>query len=123
MKTTRLHQVAARTNDLGASVAFYTDQLGATHISSFDPPGLAFFDLDGVRLLLEHGASPATLYLWVDDIDEAWADLVAKGVIFDQPPHAIHKDDDGLFGTAGETEWMAFFKDPGGNTLALATRK
>lgn len=123
MKTTRLHQVGARALDLAASTAFYTEVLGATHISSFEPPGLAFFDLDGVRLLLEKGASPATLYLWVDDIDDAFADLSAKGVTFAEPPHAIHRDDDGLFGKAGETEWMAFFEDPGGNTLALATRK
>lgn len=123
MKTTRLHQVGARALDLAASVSFYTDTLGASHISSFDPPGLAFFDLYGVRLLLEQGASPATLYLRVDDIDQAYADLVGKGVNFDGPPHAIHKDDEGLFGPAGETEWMAFFKDPGGNTLALAARK
>lgn len=123
MKTTRFHQVAGRLVDLEASVHFYRETLGARHIESFDPPGLAFFDMDGVRLLLEKGASPATLYLWVDDIDAAFEDLLASGVTFDGPPHAIHKDEDGLFGTAGETEWMAFFKDPGGNTLALATRR
>jgi hypothetical protein len=35
----------------------------------------------------------------------------------------IFRDDQGMFGDAGEEEWMAFFSDPSGNTLALATRK
>ena len=34
----------------------------------FDPPGLLFFDLDGVRLLLDVGAPTALLYLRVDDV-------------------------------------------------------
>jgi hypothetical protein len=34
----------------------------------------------------------------------------------------IHKDDAGTFGAPGESEWMAFFRDPSGNMLALAAR-
>ena len=32
-------------------------------------------------------------------------------------PHVIHRDD-----AAGTEEWMAFFEDPDGNTLALMSR-
>jgi hypothetical protein len=35
----------------------------------------------------------------------------------------IFPDDAGVFGAKGEEEWMAFFKDPAGNVLGLASRK
>jgi len=34
-----------------------------------------------------------------------------------------HRDDTGTFGMIGIEEWMAFFKDPDGNVLALASRR
>lgn len=122
----RLHQIAMTVADLDATEAFYRDVLEADFVARFDPPGLLFFDFDGVRVLFEAGESAghsSVLYLWVEDIDAAVARLQAKGVSFDGPPRAIHVDRDGTFGQAGETEWMAFFKDPSGNTLALATRR
>ena len=123
MELNKLHQVAIHAEDLEASRKFYEDVLGARHIASFDPPGLVFFDFSGVRLLLEKNASPGMVYFWVDDIDAATAELKAKGVTLEQEPHMIFPDSEGLFGPAGESEWMAFFKDPAGNTLALASRK
>ena len=122
----RLHQVAMTVADLDATEAFYRDVLEAELVARFDPPGLLFFDFDGVRVLFEAGENAghsSVLYVWVDDIDAAVAGLQAKGVSFDSPPQPIHVDKDGTFGQAGETEWMAFFKDPSGNTLALATRR
>ena len=118
-----LHQVAQKADDLDASVAFYRDVLGLRLIARFDPPGLAFFDLGGSRLLLERGAPPALLYLHVADLDAAVADLAAAGVELEQPPALVHRDDDGTFGAAGEEEWMAFLRDPAGNLIALATRR
>jgi len=123
MRVDRLHQIAAYARDLNEAISFYRDTLGARFIEKYDPPGLAFFDFSGVRLLLEKAASRATLYLWVDDIDAAYAELRSKGVQFNEPPHLIHRDDAGVFGKAGEEEWMAFFSDPSGNILVLATRK
>jgi hypothetical protein len=38
-------------------------------------------------------------------------------------PHLIHHDVDGTFGTAGQEEWMTFFLDPDGHSLALVARK
>lgn len=122
----RLHQVALAVSDLDAAERFYRDVLGARFVARFDPPGLVFFDFDGVRLLLERGAGAGkapVLYVWVDDLDAACAELKAKGVRFTAEPHAIHHDEAGTFGPAGETEWMAFFEDPAGNTLALAARR
>ena len=121
----KLHQIAMNVADLDAAEAFYRHVVGAHFVARFDPPGLLFFDFEGVRVLFEQGdgGHSSVLYLWVDDIDAAVANLEAKGVAFTAGPHPIHKDEDGTFGAAGETEWMAFFEDPSGNTLALATRR
>ena len=123
MQLSKLRQIALKAPDLDASVAFYRDVLGAAFIARFDPPGLAFFDFDGVRLLLERNASAGTLYFHVEDIDAGVAELSGRGVSIESGPVMIHRDDDGTFGPAGEEEWMAFFRDPAGNTLALAARK
>ena len=119
----RLHQVAQRATDLDRAVSFYQDVLGLTFIARFDPPGLAFFELGNTRLLLEDNAPPAVLYLAVDDIDAGYETLLARGVEFIGSPHLVHRDDAGQFGPAGAEEWMAFFKDPDGNTLALLERR
>lgn len=123
MRLAKLHQVAVRAPDLDAAIAFYRDVLGAAFVARFDPPGLAFFNFDGVRLLLDRNATAGTLYFHVEDIDAAVAELLERGLSIESGPVMIHRDEDGTFGPAGEEEWMAFFKDPGGNTLALATRR
>lgn len=123
MKLNRIHQIAVYAKDLEESVSFYRDRLGATFVQKFDPPGLAFFDFSGTRILLEPNGPKATLYFRVDDIEAAYDELKANGVTFIGEPHLIYRDDAGRFGVAGEEEWMAFFTDPAGNTLALATRK
>lgn len=123
MRLTRVHQVGANLVDLKETKAFYTDVLGARYIADFDPPGLLFFEFSGTRILFEKGNPPATLYFWVDDIDSAYATLVNRGVQFDSDPHLIHRDESGTFDIPGTEEWMAFFKDPGGNTIAIASRR
>ncbi len=123
MRISKLHQVAMNSRDLDETARFYGDVLGARFMGRFDPPGLLFFDLSGTRLLFEKGPAQSTLYFWVDDIDAAHRELAAKGVDFDSAPHRIHRDDAGQFGPAGAEEWMAFFKDPSGNTLALASQR
>jgi methylmalonyl-CoA/ethylmalonyl-CoA epimerase len=119
-----LHQVALRATDLDASIAFYRDVLGLRYIARFDPPGLAFFDLGGVRLLLEAGsAGEAVLYYTVPDLDAACDALRAAGAPVAHEPALVHRDDDGTFGAPGEEEWMAFAHDPSGNILGLAQRR
>jgi hypothetical protein len=58
----------------------------------------------------------STLYLRVDDIASAHAELVARGVEFQGAPHMIFRHADGM------EEWMAFFKDPDGRFLALMSQ-
>lgn len=123
--TGALRQVMVPVADLDRAVAFYRDVVGLRLIARFDPPGLAFFDLDGVRLLLERGPVPSgsVLYLAVDDVAAAVARLREAGVEITGEPHLIHRDDDGAFGEPGTEEWMAFVADSEGNTLGLAERR
>jgi len=123
MNLNQIRQISVYAKDLDEVITFYRDKLGAKFLQKFDPPGLVFFDFSGTRLLLEQNGPKATLYFTVDDIDAAYEELKTKGVDFLEGPHLIFRDDQGMFGDAGEEEWMAFFSDPSGNTLALATRK
>jgi methylmalonyl-CoA/ethylmalonyl-CoA epimerase len=123
MKLNRIHQIAIYAQDLEEAISFYRDTLGAHYLAKFDPPGLAFFDFAGVRLLLEKAAPKSTVYFWVDDIDAAYANLQSKGVEFTTEPQFVHRDDAGTFGKPGNEEWMAFFSDPSGNILALVTQR
>ena len=118
-----LQQIAQHADDLEIAVTFYRDVLGLRFVAMFDPPGLAFFDVDGTRLLLEKPAQPALLYFRVPDIQAGYEALKAHGVSFEGEPHMIFKDDAGQFGPAGEEEWMLFFRDPSNNLLALASRE
>lgn len=123
MKLARIYQIAIYARDLDEAIGFYRDTLGARYLEKYDPPGLAFIDFSGLRLLLEKNGPKSTLYFWVDDIDSAYAELREQGIEFYGAPQLIHRDESGTFGKPGEEEWMAFFTDPSGNVLALATRK
>ena len=110
-----ISQVALNVDDLEAAVAFYRDTLGIPLIAQAGPR-LAFFDCDGVRLMLSGNpgtaAAGCTLYFKVPDIDQRYAELQGRGVAFDGAPQVIHSADDYELR-------MAFFRDPAGNLLAI----
>src|SRR6478672_7665000 len=106
-----LVQIAQHADDLGRATSFYRDLLGSEPLATFDPPGLVFFDLGGVRLLLDRGAPSALHYLRVDDIDATVARLRGRGVQVDTEPHVIFGHEDDTLGPAGSEEWMAFVRD------------
>jgi predicted enzyme related to lactoylglutathione lyase len=114
-------QIAMTAKDLPRAVAFYRDRLGIRFLFQA-PPGLAFFDCGGVRLMLstpekpEHDHPGSVLYFKVADIHAAHRDLAGRGVEFEGLPHLIAKLPD-------HELWMAFFKDSEGNTLALMHEK
>ena len=123
VQLSKLHQVALSVDDLDRAVAFYRDTLGVPFIAKFDPPGLALFDMDGVRLMLSNveeanqERASAPLYFAVDDIEATHQALLANGVVFEHDPHRIHTHPDGV------EEWMAFFRDPDRHLLAIASRR
>ena len=123
MDVTDLRQVAQRVEDLGRAVAFYRDVVGLDLIAHLESPGLAFFDLNETRLLLEPSAPQALVYLGVNDVKATTERLRAHGVTIESEPHTIFVDTDGQFGPAGEAEEMAFFRDSEGNLVGLAGRR
>lgn len=120
--TVRLIQVAQHAQDLDRAAAFYAQLLDAQPTAVYDPPGLLFFDLDGVRLLLERGAPSSVLYLEVDDVGSTIRSLQDRGVEIIAEPHVIYHHADDSLGPAGTDEWMAFIKDTEGNTVGLVSR-
>jgi methylmalonyl-CoA/ethylmalonyl-CoA epimerase len=112
-------QVAQHADDLARARDFYSRLLGAQPAGFFDPPGLLFFQAGSVRLLLEHGAPSALLYLKVDDLEATVERLRAEGVQIIAEPELIFTHTDDRLGPAGTAERMAFFRDSEGNTVGL----
>lgn len=117
-----LVQVAQRATDLDRASAFYADLLGTAPTARFDPPGLLFFDLDGVRLLLDANAPSSLIYLRVDDVAATVERLRAQGVTVESEPHVIFSHEDDTLGPAGTDEWQAFVKDSEGNLVGLVAQ-
>jgi methylmalonyl-CoA/ethylmalonyl-CoA epimerase len=112
----RIGQIAITVTDVERSVAFYRGSLGMKLLFQA-PPNLAFFDCDGVRLMLSPSEGKgerfsSVVYFKVDDIAKTHEALSSKGVTFDRGPHMLAKMPD-------HDLWMAFFRDPDRNLLAL----
>ena len=111
-------QIAITVSDLERAVAFYRDTLGLP--SLFQVRGMAFFDCAGIRLMLaaeealdEPGERPSSvLYFKVPDLLAAARTLESRGARFDRLPHLVARMPD-------HDLWMAFFRDPDRNPLAL----
>jgi methylmalonyl-CoA/ethylmalonyl-CoA epimerase len=107
-------QIAVTVSDLDRSVAFYRDTLGIP--LRFQVPNLAFFDCAGVRLMLSAGTPSGSdafvVYFKVTEIQAAFAALEGRGAAIVRPPHLVAPMPD-------HDLWMAFFRDPDGNLLAL----
>ncbi len=116
-------QVAQKAEDLERASRFYADLLGAEPVATYDPPGLVFFDVGGLRLLLDRGAPSALHYLGVDDLEATVARLRGSGVAVEREPHVIFTHDDDTLGPAGTEEWMAFVRDPEGNLVGLVEQR
>ena len=113
-------QVSLSIRDVARAQRFYGEALGLPHVFTFGD--LAFFDAGGIRLYLhrkdEADWRPSSiLYFLVGDIHAAQEALSSLGVRFTGAPHVIYTDED-----TGVEEWMTFFEDGEGNTLALMAR-
>jgi len=108
-------QIGLTVTDLGRAVEFYRDKLGIRFL--FQAANMAFFDCGGVRLMLgpAEGSGESyrsTVYFKVDDMEAAAAELRMRGVAFERDPHLVARMPD-------HDLWMAFFRDPDNNVLAL----
>ncbi|SRR5690349_8624606 len=116
LSLSRIGQIAIVVKDVERSTAFYRDTLGMRFLFAF--PGLAFFDCDGVRIMLskpeakEFDHPSSTLYFRVADINAAYQTLRSRKVDFIDEPHIVARMTD-------YDLWMAFFRDPDANIFAL----
>jgi methylmalonyl-CoA/ethylmalonyl-CoA epimerase len=114
---TRLGQIAVNAKDVERAAAFYEDKLGLKLLFKA-PPGLAFFDCGGVRLMLNRAEKPeldhpsSILYFMVPDIQGACGRLKESGVQMEGEPHLIAR-------MPAHDLWMGHFYDSEGNLLAL----
>ena len=117
----KIAQIAVIVHDLERATAFYKDKLGMKHLFTV-PPKMAFFDCDGIRLMLgiperpEFDHPSSILYFKVDDINAAYEELAKRGVPFATKPALI---------APMETYdlWLAEFRDSEENIMALMCEK
>jgi len=111
-----ISQIGIPVIDINRAILFYKDLLELPLL--FNTDTMAFFDCDGVRLMLslpekeQFINASSVLYFQVDDITTSYKQLKERGVSFIDEPHLITK--------MGSIEtWMVFFYDTEGNTHAL----
>src|SRR5438477_12550418 len=116
LSLSRIGQIAIVVHDVERATAYYRDVLGMRF--RFAYPGLAFFDCDGVRLMLSKAEKPefdhpsSVLYFRVPDIQAAYQGLRARQVKLEDEPHIVARMPD-------HDLWMCFFRDPDENVFAL----
>jgi len=108
-------QIGITVTDVERAIAFYRDTLGMKLL--FQVPNMGFFACDGVRLMLSGSEQPgeqysSIIYFKVPDIQAAATALGQRGVRFEREPHLLARLSD-------HELWMAFFRDPDRNLLAL----
>ncbi len=113
-------QVMIPVDNLERALGFYRDTLGIPFLFSA-PPQMAFFQSGSVRLLvgvLPAGHAPQRaggIYFQVPDIQAVFETLSTRGVAFQANPHVVHR-------TSEIELWLAEFRDPDGNHLALISQ-
>mgnify|MGYP005752322443 FL=1 len=111
-----IKQIGIPVNDISRAIKFYQEQLQLPLL--FQTDSMAFFNCNGIRLLLSlpekeaYAGASSVLYFHTYDIESTYAVMINNGVHFLNKPHVVAK--------MGNTEtWMTFFKDTEENTHAL----
>src|SRR2546429_4995381 len=113
----RIGQIFVNVKDLDRAIAFYRDTLGMKFLFQA-PRNMAFFDCDGIRLMLGRADRPeldhpaSIIYYKVDDIEKVYETFKARGVEFVVKPHLVAP-------MPTYDLWLADFRDSEGNLLAL----
>jgi methylmalonyl-CoA/ethylmalonyl-CoA epimerase len=113
----RIGQIAVPVEDIDRAVSWYQGVLGLRLLFRA-PPGLAFFECGGIRLMLARPEGPeastkaSVIYYLVSDLDRAYRALAGRGAHWLDSPHRVARLPD-------HDLWMAFCRDSEGNTLGL----
>ncbi len=117
-KLAKISTVMLGVRELARATAFYRDKLGLT--IQFEIPGFVFLNGGGVTLCLSEPLARALskpndplggvseLVFSVDDVENTYDILSARGVPFNSKPHHV---------TA--SQWAANFEDPDGHKLSI----
>ncbi len=114
----QIGQLAIHAKDLDESVLFYRDILRLPLLARLETPGLAFFQCGEVRLMLSVPSSvelqqhSSIIYFQVDDLEATFTALQAARTPIVREPRLMGR-------MANRETWMAFFRDPADNLLAL----
>ncbi|MHB0857192.1 MAG: VOC family protein [Anaerolineae bacterium] len=117
MAILRSHHIALKTPNFARAKAFYTETLGFPVVGQIPGKDIVFLDIGGTTIELMEGQASSSsecagcgfmhLAFEVNDVDDAYGDLVLKGVEFFVEPKSV-----------GDIR-LAFFHDPDGNELEL----
>jgi catechol 2,3-dioxygenase-like lactoylglutathione lyase family enzyme len=114
-----IDQIGLSCTDLDDAQRFYCDLLGL-RLAGEAPPTMKFFAADGVNIVMFKGESVgpnSVIYFRVlgvaGAIEENVAMLKSRGVKVESDAHVIARNWNGC------DVWLAFFRDPFGNLLAL----
>lgn len=115
----QIGQISISVSNLDEAIRFYRDILGVPFL--FQVPGsppMAFFDCNGIRLYVvqSENIGTSTIYFKVDSARDAAKTLEERGVEMEGEPHIIHQTD-------SYTLWMAFFRDPDQNLMAVMSEE
>src|ERR1700734_104647 len=108
-------QIALTVRNLAEAKTFYRDVLELKFL--FEAGTMAFFQCGSIRLMIGEAEKPSIsegtiLYFRVADLDDTAHLLESRGTSFVQQPHLVAR-------MKSHDLWMAFLKDPAGNTLGL----
>lgn len=108
-------QIAFTVKNLAEAKSFYKDVLELKFL--FDAGSMAFFQCGAVRLMIGEDekaqVSEGTMvYFSVADLAATARLLESRGTSFVQQPHLVAR-------MKSHDLWLAFLKDPSGNTLGL----
>jgi predicted enzyme related to lactoylglutathione lyase len=113
-------------NDLTAAKEFYGQTLGLSVKEIDQGLVLEIVGGNGTYIYPKENHTPATyttLNFPVDDIDQAVADLLSKGIVFEQYENMT--DEKGIARGLSHNRGpdIAWFKDPAGNILSVLQEK
>lgn len=112
-------QVALTVTNLEEAKSFYRDVLGLRF--SFESGNMAFFRCGDARVMIGSAEEPAVgngtiVYFRVADLDVSFVALQRQGVEIVQEPHLVARMKE-------HDLWLAFVRDPAGNTLGLMSER